>query len=69
MGYQPPLDRVHLSQWCSALCPAAHLTEGIFTPTRLLPPRMCEYVDHLHEHFKYPVLIREASYMPPKVSL
>ena len=30
---------------------------------------MCEYVDHLHEHFKYPVLIREASYMPPKVSL
>ena len=30
---------------------------------------MCEYVDHLHEHFKYPVLIREAAYMPPKVSL
>uniref|UniRef100_A0A8C2RRJ4 Enolase C-terminal domain-containing protein n=1 Tax=Capra hircus TaxID=9925 RepID=A0A8C2RRJ4_CAPHI len=31
-----------------------------------LQDRMCEYVDHLHEHFKYPVLIREASYMPPK---
>lgn len=30
---------------------------------------MCEYVDHLHEHFKYPVVIEKASYMPPKVSL
>ncbi|XP_057383216.1 mitochondrial enolase superfamily member 1 isoform X3 [Balaenoptera acutorostrata] len=28
--------------------------------------RMCEYVDHLHEHFKYPVIIKKASYMPPK---
>ncbi|XP_004853236.1 mitochondrial enolase superfamily member 1 isoform X1 [Heterocephalus glaber] len=28
--------------------------------------RMCEYVDHLHEHFKYPVQIKQASYMPPK---
>uniref|UniRef100_F7GYD6 Enolase superfamily member 1 n=1 Tax=Callithrix jacchus TaxID=9483 RepID=F7GYD6_CALJA len=31
-----------------------------------LKNRMCEYVDHLHEHFKYPVVIQRASYMPPK---
>ncbi|KAB0400048.1 hypothetical protein E2I00_003614, partial [Balaenoptera physalus] len=31
-----------------------------------LKDRMCEYVDHLHEHFKYPVIIKKASYMPPK---
>nr|XP_023503305.1 mitochondrial enolase superfamily member 1 isoform X2 [Equus caballus] len=31
-----------------------------------LTNRMCEYVDHLHEHFKYPVVIEKASYMPPK---
>uniref|UniRef100_A0A2K6V410 L-fuconate dehydratase n=1 Tax=Saimiri boliviensis boliviensis TaxID=39432 RepID=A0A2K6V410_SAIBB len=31
-----------------------------------LKNRMCEYVDHLHEHFKYPVMIQQASYMPPK---
>ncbi|XP_036761717.2 mitochondrial enolase superfamily member 1 isoform X5 [Manis pentadactyla] len=30
-----------------------------------LKNRMCEYVDHLHEHFKYPVVIKNASYMPP----
>lgn len=29
--------------------------------------RMCEYVDHLHEHFTSPVVIRDAHYMPPKV--
>ncbi|KAG9348006.1 hypothetical protein JZ751_004025 [Albula glossodonta] len=34
-----------------------------------LQNRMCEYVDHLHEHFKYPVVICDAQYMPPKVSL
>ncbi|XP_029003096.1 mitochondrial enolase superfamily member 1 isoform X1 [Betta splendens] len=28
--------------------------------------RMCEYVDHLHEHFTSPVVIRDAHYMPPK---
>ncbi|KAJ8279805.1 hypothetical protein COCON_G00068710 [Conger conger] len=28
--------------------------------------RMCEYVDHLHEHFKSPVEIQNAHYMPPK---
>ncbi|KAM8880882.1 mitochondrial enolase superfamily member 1 isoform 2-T2 [Synchiropus picturatus] len=28
--------------------------------------RMCEYVDHLHEHFTSPVMIRDAHYMPPK---
>ncbi|XP_004579672.2 mitochondrial enolase superfamily member 1 [Ochotona princeps] len=31
-----------------------------------LKNRMCEYVDELHEHFKYPVTIKDASYMPPK---
>uniref|UniRef100_A0A8C6RPM0 Mitochondrial enolase superfamily member 1 n=1 Tax=Nannospalax galili TaxID=1026970 RepID=A0A8C6RPM0_NANGA len=31
-----------------------------------LQNRMCEYVDHLHEHFKYPVKIKHASYLPPK---
>ncbi|XP_069813821.1 mitochondrial enolase superfamily member 1 isoform X1 [Dendropsophus ebraccatus] len=30
-----------------------------------LENRMCEYVDHLHEHFKYPVTIHNAAYMPP----
>ncbi|XP_016140038.1 mitochondrial enolase superfamily member 1 [Sinocyclocheilus grahami] len=28
--------------------------------------RMCEYVDHLHEHFKSPTIIRNAHYIPPK---
>ncbi|XP_070784003.1 mitochondrial enolase superfamily member 1 isoform X2 [Enoplosus armatus] len=28
--------------------------------------RMCEYVDHLHEHFTCPVEINDAHYMPPK---
>jgi L-fuconate dehydratase len=28
--------------------------------------RVLEYVDHLHEHFKYPCLIDNGSYMPPK---
>uniref|UniRef100_A0A1A7X9R1 Mitochondrial enolase superfamily member 1 n=2 Tax=Iconisemion striatum TaxID=60296 RepID=A0A1A7X9R1_9TELE len=28
--------------------------------------RMCEYVDHLHEHFISPVVIQNAHYMPPK---
>ncbi|XP_059900410.1 mitochondrial enolase superfamily member 1 isoform X1 [Gadus macrocephalus] len=28
--------------------------------------RMCEYVDHLHEHFTSPVVIRSAHYLPPK---
>ncbi|XP_053570935.1 mitochondrial enolase superfamily member 1 [Bombina bombina] len=31
-----------------------------------LENRMCEYVDHLHEHFKYPVTISRAAYIPPK---
>lgn len=30
-----------------------------------LENRMCEYVDHLHEHFKYPVTVRNAAYIPP----
>ncbi|TNM96550.1 hypothetical protein fugu_016211 [Takifugu bimaculatus] len=29
-------------------------------------PGMCEYVDHLHEHFASPVVIRNGHYMPPK---
>lgn len=31
-----------------------------------LKNRMCEYVDHLHEHFKSPTIIRNAHYIPPK---
>ncbi|XP_072544135.1 mitochondrial enolase superfamily member 1 [Salminus brasiliensis] len=31
-----------------------------------LDNRMCEFVDHLHEHFKSPTVIRNAHYMPPK---
>jgi L-fuconate dehydratase len=27
-----------------------------------------EYVDHLHEHFKYPVIIKNGNYMPPLVA-
>lgn len=30
-----------------------------------LSNRMCEYVDHLHEHFISPVVIRNAHYLPP----
>uniref|UniRef100_A0A4W4DSI2 Mitochondrial enolase superfamily member 1 n=1 Tax=Electrophorus electricus TaxID=8005 RepID=A0A4W4DSI2_ELEEL len=29
--------------------------------------RMCEYVDHLHEHFRSPTVIKNAHYMPPTV--
>ena len=28
--------------------------------------RVTEYVDHLHEHFVDPVVIRDARYMPPR---
>ena len=28
--------------------------------------RVTEYVDHFHEHFQEPVIIKNASYMPPK---
>ena len=28
--------------------------------------RVCEYVDHLHEHFVEPCVVRNAAYMPPK---
>ncbi|CAG5896197.1 unnamed protein product [Menidia menidia] len=31
-----------------------------------LSDRMCEYVDHLHEHFANPVVIKNARYMPPR---
>ncbi|XP_053268842.1 mitochondrial enolase superfamily member 1 [Pleuronectes platessa] len=31
-----------------------------------LDNRMCEFVDHLHEHFTSPVVIQDAHYMPPK---
>ena len=27
---------------------------------------MIEYVDHLHEHFVDPVVIRDGRYMPPR---
>ncbi len=29
--------------------------------------RVVEYVDHLHEHFKEPCVVRDAAYMPPTV--
>ncbi len=28
--------------------------------------RVAEYVDHLHEHFKNPCVVRQAAYMPPE---
>ncbi|XP_029482705.2 mitochondrial enolase superfamily member 1 isoform X2 [Oncorhynchus nerka] len=31
-----------------------------------LDNRMCEFVDHLHQHFRSPVVIQNAHYMPPK---
>ena len=31
-----------------------------------LEDRIVEYVDHLHEHFRDPVVIRNGRYMPPK---
>ncbi len=33
-----------------------------------LDNRITEYVDHLHEHFKYPVIIKNGKYMPPLVA-
>lgn len=27
--------------------------------------RVAEYVDHLHEHFEHPVVVRNANYLPP----
>jgi L-fuconate dehydratase len=30
-----------------------------------LERRVTEFVDHLHEHFVHPVVIRDARYMPP----
>jgi len=33
-----------------------------------LDDRIIEYVDHLHEHFKDPVVIKEGAYMPPKLA-
>lgn len=31
-----------------------------------LENRVCEYVDHLHEHFLHPVIIQDGRYMPPE---
>ncbi len=31
-----------------------------------LENRVIEYVDHLHEHFEHPVVIRDGHYMPPE---
>jgi L-fuconate dehydratase len=33
-----------------------------------LKERRLEYVDHLHEHFVDPVVIRNGNYMPPERS-
>ncbi|CAN0193683.1 unnamed protein product [Rangifer tarandus platyrhynchus] len=77
----PPLRSSALSSSLSApLVPVCPHAEGVglcelvqhlimfdfISVSASLQDKMCEYVDHLHEHFKYPVLIREASYMPPK---
>lgn len=39
-----------------------------FPTSRSLENRILEYVDHLHEHFLDPVLIRNGHYMPPRAS-
>jgi L-fuconate dehydratase len=31
-----------------------------------LTDRVIEYVDHLHEHFVHPVVLRDGRYMPPE---
>ena len=31
-------------------------------------PRMTEYLDHLHQHFKYPCVMKRGCYVPPQVS-
>jgi len=31
-----------------------------------LASRIIEYVDHLHEHFEDPVVIKNGNYMPPQ---
>jgi L-fuconate dehydratase len=28
--------------------------------------RVAEYVDHLHEHFKHPSIVRDAAYVAPR---
>ena len=33
-----------------------------------LENRVLEYVDHLHQHFISPCIIKNGAYMPPKVS-
>ena len=39
----------------------------VMNPNHDFTCRMCEFVDHLHEHFTSPVVIQDAHYMPPKV--
>ncbi|KAM8783568.1 LOW QUALITY PROTEIN: mitochondrial enolase superfamily member 1 [Rhynchonycteris naso] len=43
-----------------------HLICDFLSVSASLINRICEYVDQIHEHFKYPVIIKNASYMPPK---
>ena len=43
----------HLSMWDYIACGAS------------LENRVLEYVDHLHEHFEGPVIVRNGRYMPP----
>jgi L-fuconate dehydratase len=33
-----------------------------------LEHRVVEYVDHLHEHFEYPVVVKNGRYMPPQAA-
>lgn len=58
-----PQQPVRLPPFCDPIAPSLHLSD-VFPS---LCSRMCEYVDHLHEHFTSPVVIRDAHYMPPKV--
>ena len=42
------------------------ISNGIFF--FFLSARMTEYLDHLHQHFKHPCVMKRGCYMPPQVS-
>ena len=45
---------------------AEHLAVDYIAVSGSLQNRVLEYVDHLHEHFLEPVVIRNGRYMPPQ---
>ncbi len=48
------------ASWCSTCrCSTTSRSSGT------LEDRVTEFVDHLHEHFVDPVVIKNARYMPP----